>query len=143
MDFVSKDKRSTIMKSIRSSNTKPEISLRKFLFSHGIRYRINYKKLPGKPDIVLVKYKIAVFVHGCFWHQHDNCKITNKPSSNTIFWKKKFTGNMTRDKRNKEELIDLGWKPIVIWECEILDINRNTRDLEPLLNKITLNINKS
>ena len=104
MDFVSKDKRSTIMKSIRSSNTKPEISLRKFLFSHGIRYRINYKKLPGKPDIVLVKYKIAVFVHGCFWHQHDNCKITNKPSSNTIFWKKKFTSNMTRDKRNKEEL---------------------------------------
>lgn len=136
MDSISRDKRTRIMKSIKSSDTKPEIALRKFLFSKGIRYRINYKKLPGKPDIVIVKNKIAVFVHGCFWHQHKNCKITNSPSSNKAFWDKKFKENIKRDKNNLRSIYKMGWVPIVIWECEILDINRKVRDLNPIKDRI-------
>jgi DNA mismatch endonuclease (patch repair protein) len=84
MDFITKEKRSKIMKSIKSKDTKPEVILRKFLFNSGLRYRVNYKQLPGKPDIVFVSKKIAIFIHGCFWHQHgDKCEITNKPTSNT------------------------------------------------------------
>ena len=141
MDFVTPVKRSKIMRSIKSKDTKPEIILRKYLYTKGLRYRMNYKKLPGRPDLVFIGNKLAVFIHGCFWHQHDNCKITNKPRSNTKFWEDKFTKNLERDKRNKEELITMGWIPIVIWECEILDINRKTRDLNPLLNKLIYPIN--
>ena len=140
MDFVTPEKRSNIMRSIKSRDSKPEIILRKFLFSKGYRYRKNYKKLPGRPDIVFVSKKIAIFVNGCFWHQHENCKIANKPRSNTAFWDEKFKKNLERDIRNQQLLKDLGWDPIVIWECEILDINRNPKDLNPIVNR--LNINK-
>ena len=125
VDNLTPEKRTKIMRSIISDSTKPELVLRKYLFSKGYRYRKNYKKLPGRPDIVFVSKKIAIFVNGCFWHQHENCKIANKPRSNTSFWDEKFKKNLERDIRNQQLLKDLGWDPIVIWECEILDINRN------------------
>ena len=139
VDNLTPEKRTEVMKSIISEGTKPELVLRKFLFSQGFRYRKNYKKLPGRPDIVFIKKKIAIFVHGCFWHQHKNCKITNKPRSNTLFWKEKFAKNLERDKRNQKDLREMGWNTIVIWECEILDTNRKTRNLSPILNRLNLN----
>ena len=139
VDNLTPEKRTEVMKSIISEGTKPELVLRKFLFSQGFRYRKNYKKLPGRPDIVFIKKKIAIFVHGCFWHQHKNCKITNKPRSNTSFWKEKFAKNLERDKRNQKDLREMGWRPKVIWECEILDTNRKTRNLSPILNRLNLN----
>lgn len=124
------------MRSIKSRDTKPEIYLRKFLFANGLRYKVAYNKLPGKPDIAFVSKKLAIFVHGCFWHQHQNCKITNFPSRNIEFWLNKFKKNQERDKKTQAQLIRLGWKPLVIWECEILDINRKVRDLGFVLEKI-------
>lgn len=138
MDFVTPEKRSNIMRSIKSRDSKPEIILRKFLFSKGYRYRKNYRKLPGKPDLVFVSKKIAIFVNGCFWHQHENCKIANKPRSNTTFWVEKFKKNLERDKRNLQELKDIGWNPIVIWECEILDTNRNSKDLNSIVKRMKI-----
>ena len=129
MDFVSKSKRSKIMKSIKSKNTKPELILRKFLFAQGLRYKINYKKLPGKPDIVFVSSEVSIFVHGCFWHQHKDCEITNIPASNSSFWASKFDANLERDKKNLMEIKKMGWDVLTIWECEILDKNRRPRDL--------------
>ncbi len=139
VDNLTPEKRTEVMKSIISEGTKPELVLRRFLFAEGFRYRKNYKKLPGRPDIVFIKKKIAIFVHGCFWHQHKNCKITNKPRSNTLFWKEKFAKNLERDKRNQKDLREMGWRPKVIWECEILDTNRKTRNLSPILNRLNLN----
>jgi DNA mismatch endonuclease, patch repair protein len=139
VDNLTPEKRTEVMKSIISEGTKPELVLRRFLFAEGFRYRKNYKKLPGRPDIVFIKKKIAIFVHGCFWHQHKNCKITYKPRSNTLFWKEKFAKNLERDKRNQKDLREMGWNTIVIWECEILDTNRKTRNLSPILNRLNLN----
>jgi len=125
------------MKSIKSKSTKPEIYLRKYLFSKGLRYRINYKKLPGKPDIVFVSSKLAIFVHGCFWHQHQICEITNIPESNSGFWSTKFEKNIDRDIKNTDAIEKLGWKVIIVWECEILDKNRNQRALGKIYKKIS------
>ena len=124
------------MRSIKSRDTKPEIYLRKFLFSNGLRYKVAYKTLPGKPDIAFVSKKLAIFIHGCFWHQHKNCKITNEPESNSTFWKKKFDANIKRDKNNISLIKSMGWKVLVIWECQILDKNRKPRNLSRLLKDI-------
>jgi DNA mismatch endonuclease (patch repair protein) len=136
MASISESNRRKIMQSIRHENTMPEVELRKFLYVCGIRYRKNYGSLPGKPDIAITSKQLAIFVHGCFWHQHRNCRITNFPSRNTKYWSKKFKANKERDKKNQAELVKLGWTPMVIWECEILDINRKVRDLEFVLGKI-------
>ncbi len=141
VDNLTPEKRSKIMRSIISGSTKPELVLRKYLFSKVYRYWKNYKKLPGRPDIVFLNKKIAIFVNGCFWHQHENCKIANKPRSNTTFWVEKFKKNLERDKRNLQELKDTGWNPIVIWECEILDINRNPKDLYSIINRLNIKTN--
>lgn len=119
MDIWDKKKRSKVMAKIRSKNKKPEVLLRKSLYKKGIRYRINYKKIPGTPDIVLTKYKIAIFVHGCFWHGHENCKIAHIPKSNTIYWENKINRNKERDNISTMQLFAMGWKVLVIWECEI------------------------
>ncbi len=119
MDIWDKEGRSKMMSKIRSTNTKPEIKLRKFLFSQGFRYRINDKKLPGKPDIVLSKYKTVIFVHGCFWHGHEGCRRSHIPKSNEQYWITKIAGNLTRDKAHTQALKDLGWNVLVVWECEI------------------------
>jgi len=117
MDTVSKKKRSEIMSRIRSKNTKPELIVRKYLFSKGYRYRLHDNKLPGKPDIVLKKYKTAIQVRGCFWHGH-GCKFSNIPKTNRAFWRNKILNNKKRDKKNDQKLRRLGFKLIVIPECK-------------------------
>lgn len=134
-DIFSQTKRSDIMPKISSKDTKPEILVRKFLFSKGFRYRINVKTLPGKPDIVLPKYKTIIFVNGCFWHGH-NCKKGKLPSSNTDFWKEKISNNKSRDAKNSDLLVKLGWKVIIIWQCEISKIDNRTKILNKLLEDI-------
>ena len=123
------------MSKIGGKNTKPEILVRKFLFSKGFRYRINVKTLPGKPDIVLPKYKTVIFVNGCFWHGH-NCKKGKLPSSNTDFWRGKISNNKLRDDKNSDLLIKLGWKVIIIWQCEISKIDNRIKILNKLLEDI-------
>lgn len=119
-DKFDKVKRSDIMTKVKGENTKPEIVIRKLLFSMGYRYRLYRKDLPGKPDIVLPKYKYVIFVHGCFWHGCPICKHAQiRPINNAEYWNKKLDRNIERDKNNKKELIKLGWKVFVIWECEI------------------------
>lgn len=118
MDTVNKATRSKIMKSVPQRGSTPEIRLRKALHRRGFRYRVNDKRLPGSPDIVFPKYHAVIFVHGCFWHRH-GCKYTTTPSTRKEFWAAKFKANVERDKRNEEKLIELGWRVLVIWECEI------------------------
>lgn len=134
-DIFSLQKRSDIMSKIGGKNTKPEILVRKFLFSKGFRYRINVKTLPGKPDIVLPKYKTVIFVNGCFWHGH-NCKRGKLPSSNTDFWKEKISNNKSRDDKNFDLLAKLGWKVIIIWQCEISKIDDKIKTLNKLIKDI-------
>lgn len=118
-DLFTKKDRSRIMSSITGIETKPEILVRKFLFKNGLRYRKNVKRLPGKPDIVLSKYKAVIFVHGCFWHGHAHCPKASLPTTNKNFWKKKITQNTFRDLKNVNELIKLGWRIIIVWQCEL------------------------
>ena len=119
MDNRSKEARSRNMSNIPSKNTKPEETVRKYLFAQGFRYRKNVSNLPGKPDIVLPKYKTVVFVNGCFWHGHEGCKYYVPPKTNTEFWYAKFKYNQERDERNYQKLRDLGWRILIVWECEI------------------------
>lgn len=121
MDIWDKNKRSEVMSKIRSEGTKPEIDLRKALFAKGYRYRINDKRLPGKPDIVLPKYKTAIFIHGCFWHGHEkeNCSDSHIPKTNMAYWSEKITRNKERDKKNNVLLNSMGWKALTVWDCEI------------------------
>ena len=127
--------RSYNMSRIRSKDTKPEEVVRKYLFSQGFRYRKNDNRLPGRPDIVLPKYKTVVFVHGCFWHMH-NCGSFHWPASNDDYWKNKILGNVERDKRNILLLETTGWRVITIWECELKKAHRDTT-LTELIRKIT------
>ena len=115
------EQRSRNMSAIKSKNTKPEIKVRKILHSMGYRFRLHSKDLPGSPDIVLPKYKTVIFVHGCFWHRHENCKYASTPKTRQEFWEAKFRENINRDKLNQENLSSNGWKIIVVWECEIKD----------------------
>ena len=115
------EKRSRNMSAIKSKNTKPEIAVRKVLHSMGYRFRLHSKDLPGSPDIVLPKYKTVIFVHGCFWHRHENCKYASTPKTRQEFWEAKFRENINRDKLNQENLFSKGWKIIIVWECEIKD----------------------
>lgn len=121
VDFVSSAKRANIMRGSRSSNTKPEMRVRTLLHSLGYRYRLHDKYLPGKPDLVFLGRRKVIFVHGCFWHQHDDdsCQIVRRPSSNTAFWNAKFEQNRARDVRNLLELDRLGWDALTLWECEL------------------------
>lgn len=111
--------RSYNMSQIKSKDTKPEEKVRKYLFSRGFRYRKNDKRLPGKPDIVLPKYKTVIFVNGCFWHKHEGCKYFVMPKSNIEYWETKIENNVERDKRNLSKLNEMGWKTIIVWECEL------------------------
>ena len=107
------------MSRIKAKDTTPERIVRSFLHRNGFRFRLHVKDLPGKPDIVLPKYKIVIAIRGCYWHRHEGCKIAAIPSTNIEFWQKKFTENVARDKRTTQSLIDLGWHVVIIWECEI------------------------
>ncbi|MBP7306995.1 MAG: DNA mismatch endonuclease Vsr [Saprospiraceae bacterium] len=125
------------MSRIKGKNTGPEIIVRKFLFSSGFRFRLYDAKLPGKPDIVLAKYKTVIFVHGCFWHGHSGCKYFVMPKTRTAFWSEKFLANKNRDKANVRALKKIGWRVIIIWECQ-LNKNRYWRSLQRVVQKISL-----
>nr|DAM15541.1 MAG TPA: DNA G:T-mismatch repair endonuclease [Caudoviricetes sp.] len=131
VDTISKEQRSATMAKVHSKNTKPEILVRSLLFRRGYRFRICQPCLPGKPDIVLKKYKSAIFVHGCFWHGHDNCKNARIPKSNVEFWTNKIKRNKERFAEVKRQLELEGWKVIVIWECELTKgkIEKTIQDL--------------
>ena len=135
-DVLSKEQRHQCMSNIRGKNTKPELIVRKFLFSKGLRFRLHRKDLPGNPDIVLPKYKTVVFINGCFWHGHEGCKYYRLPKSNVEFWESKITNNKNRDVLNEIKLKELGWRVIRIWECEIRKIQDRNKSLERLYNQI-------
>jgi DNA mismatch endonuclease (patch repair protein) len=137
MDIWTKEKRSEVMKKIKGKNTKPEKILRSALFRKGYRFRIHRKDLPGNPDIVFPKYKTAVFVHGCFWHFHEDCREGRIPSTNTEFWNNKLSKNIERDKRNINALEEAGWWVLVIWECEI------EKNIDDTIQKVMQNLNFS
>ena len=128
------EQRSRNMSAIKSKNTKPEIAVRKLLHSMGYRFRLHRKDLPGSPDIVLPKYKKVIFVHGCFWHRHQNCKYASNPKTRREFWEKKFKENIERDKKTQEKLKNLGWKTKIVWECEIKKQDKLIKKLEDFLN---------
>jgi DNA mismatch endonuclease (patch repair protein) len=131
-DKFDKTKRSDIMARVKSKNTTPELIVRKLLFSMGYRYRLHRNDLPGKPDIVMLKYKLVIFIHGCFWHGCPICRHAKiRPVENSEYWNKKLDRNIERDKKNTNELINLGWKVFIIWECET---RKNKIDI--LINKI-------
>jgi len=137
-DTLSKEKRSELMSKVAGKETKPEIMVRKFLFSRGFRFRKNVKKLPGTPDIVLPKYKVVIFVNGCFWHGH-TCRQAHLPSSNLDYWEHKIAENIDRDNRRNSELEASGWKVITIWGCELKNIAVRAETLEKVVDIIKAN----
>jgi DNA mismatch endonuclease (patch repair protein) len=136
MDTLSKEERSALMSKIRGKNTQPEKVVRKFLFSKGYRYRINDSRYPGSPDIVLPKCKVVIFVHGCFWHGHENCSLGRLPKSRTDYWKSKIEKNKERDLLVKEKLEAAGWRVIIVWNCQIRTKKAANAALPELLDKI-------
>ncbi len=140
VDIYTKDKRSAIMSKISGQGTKPEVLVRKHLFANGFRYRKNDKRYPGKPDIVLPKYKTIILVHGCFWHGH-SCPAGKLPETNKAFWKEKIHSNSERDNRNKTKLKKLGWHVIVIWQCKINTQRKQNMTFQKLTRQIMKNIN--
>ncbi|MFC1899553.1 very short patch repair endonuclease [Chloroflexota bacterium] len=135
-DIYTKTKRSQIMSHISDRDSKMEISVRKALFSAGFRYRKNVKSLPGKPDIVLPKYKTVIFTHGCFWHGHEGCKASKLPETRREFWENKIRDNVERDKRNINPLEQNGWKVIVLWQCELNNELKHRRKIAELIGEI-------
>ncbi|MCL2742231.1 MAG: DNA mismatch endonuclease Vsr [Planctomycetaceae bacterium] len=127
-DHLTKEKRSWNMSRIRSKETAPEIAFRKLIYRAGFRYRLYDKTLPGKPDLVMKKHKIIVFIHGCFWHGHENCRRGNKPKTHKKYWNAKIKGNVARDRKNITTLENSGWRVFAVWECEL-------KDLETVLQK--------
>lgn len=117
VDVVDKQTRSRMMAGIRGKDTRPEIRLRKALHGMGFRFRLHDKRLPGRPDIVLPKWKVAIEVHGCFWHRHEGCRFASVPATRPEFWAEKFAANVARDRRNLEKLQEAGWRTVVVWEC--------------------------
>ena len=122
MDVFTPEKRSEIMSRVRDRNTKPEMTVRRLLHGLGYRYRLHRRDLPGTPDIAFMGRKKAVFVHGCFWHRHEGCNKASTPKTRVKFWKTKFDENKRRDERKLSALKELGWKTMVVWECEIKDL---------------------
>lgn len=119
MDKLTKEQRHRCMSAIKGKNTKPELLVRKFLFSRGFRYRLNYPRLPGHPDLVLRKYRTVIFVNGCFWHGHQGCKYYTLPKANIEFWKNKIERNRNRDLAERQKIVSMGWHCITIWECQL------------------------
>lgn len=123
-DVFSKSKRSEVMSRIKGQNTKPELVVRSLLHRLGYRFRLHRTTLPGKPDIVLPRFKTVLFVHGCFWHRHKDCRFAYTPKSRTDFWLKKLESNVLRDIKVKSDLETLGWRVITVWECELRDMDQ-------------------
>jgi len=134
MDNLTPEQRKKNMTNIKESNTKPELLVRKYLYSKGLRYRINDKRFPGSPDIYIPKYKTAIFVNGCFWHVHD-CDLFVMPKTNQEFWKKKLERNIARDEENIESLTEMGIRVVIVWECGLRG-NTIKETLEELYNLV-------
>ena len=135
-DIKTPEQRSRNMAAIKGKDTKPEMIVRKYLFSRGLRYRVQVRKLPGNPDIVLPKYKTVIFVNGCFWHGHEGCRYFRLPKSNVEFWEEKIKRNVARDFRNEAELKALGWRVVRVWECEIKTLAQREEYLKCLYDRI-------
>lgn len=133
-DVHTPQQRSYNMSCIRGRDTTIEIKVRKALFARGFRFRKNDIRLPGKPDVVLPRYKTVLFVHGCFWHRHNNCKYCTTPATRIEYWQEKFSRNIKRDNENIKKLKDAGWKVIVLWECEL------KRNFEDVIEKLDIDI---
>lgn len=129
VDILTKEKRSALMSRIRGRDTKPELAVRSLLHHLGYRFRLHVRELPGRPDIVLPRYRTVVLVHGCFWHRHQGCRFCYVPKTRPEFWRAKFERNVDRDRLVQRELKKIGWRVIVVWECEIDDLRRLTRRL--------------
>jgi len=138
MDRVDRAIRSKNMAAVKSKNTQPELAVRRVAHRLGYRFRLHRTDLPGKPDIVFPRLRLAVFVHGCFWHQHPNCTKSVLPTSNSAFWSAKLTRNVARDKQNTEHLNKLGWATTTIWECETKNQERLFRKMERCLSAFSL-----
>jgi len=136
-DVHSPKTRSYNMSRIRSSDTKPEMIVRKFLHANSFRYRLHVKDLPGKPDLVLPKYKTVIFVHGCFWHAHEGCRYFKVPETNKTWWEEKHFGNRARDEKNVFLLEQMGWKVIIVWECELKKSNTEST-LNTIMKEISM-----
>lgn len=134
-DCFSQEKRSWVMAQIRSRDTQPEIALRKMLHGLGYRYRLHRSDLPGKPDLAMAKYRALIYVHGCFWHGHE-CQRGRRPKSNTDYWQKKLDRNIERDKKHLSDAKALGWRPLVVWECEL------AQDPELVLDRVLQHLTK-
>jgi len=137
-DVLTPTQRHRCMSNIRSKATKPEMVVRRWLWAHGYRYRLNVKSVPGKPDIVMRKYRTAIFVNGCFWHRHEGCKQFVVPKTNTDFWQTKIEQNRTRDTRNYDELMHAGWQVIVLWQCKL-----NKQELETTMQSVAVSLNQN
>jgi DNA mismatch endonuclease (patch repair protein) len=141
MDIFSKTKRSWIMSRVGGKNTKPEILVRSLLHRMGYRFRLDYKSLPGRPDIVLPKFHKVIFVHGCFWHGHPNCHRAALPQTNVEFWTEKMKCNGERDLKNIRALRKLRWKPLIIWQCEIRNLEKLERKIVKFITNGTPSLN--
>ena len=143
-DIMTSEERHNCMSRIRGKATKPELRVRNWLWHHGYRYRLNVNSVPGRPDIVLRRYRTAIFVNGCFWHGHEECRKNSIPKSNTEFWIAKVTRNKERDQRNYKDLHDAGWHVIVIWECQLKRSNfeATMRDVDFVLSRNLLEVYK-
>ncbi|MFC4257411.1 very short patch repair endonuclease [Marinobacter lacisalsi] len=137
MDSLTPVERSERMSRVRHKNTKPEMVVRRLVHGMGYRFRLHAKDLPGSPDLVFRSRRSVIFVHGCFWHRHSGCRLARLPKSRTTFWSQKLEENQQRDRRNQEELRELGWSVLVVWECELRDLEGVGRKLKGFLNNET------
>jgi DNA mismatch endonuclease (patch repair protein) len=133
MDKISRSRRSANMRAIRSKGMKPELLVRRLVHSLGYRFRLHRRDLPGKPDLAFISRRKAIFVHGCFWHQHSDCREGRPPRSNTAYWGPKLARNVERDKQNETRLIEAGWKVLTVWECETTRSEELMHKLETFL----------
>lgn len=133
MDTLTQRQRSEIMARVRSKNTRPELAVRRLLHGMGYRFRLHRASLPGKPDIVLPRHRVAVFVHGCFWHRHAGCAATRTPKSRVAFWREKFESNVKRDRAARRKLRGDGWRVLVVWECQLGDADQLRKTLHEFM----------
>jgi DNA mismatch endonuclease, patch repair protein len=133
VDTIPPSERSEIMSRVRSKNSRPEMLVRRLIFAEGYRYRLHDRKLPGCPDLVFRGRTKVIFVHGCFWHRHEQCALARMPKSRLDFWEPKLTANKERDARNRKQLAKEGWKVLTIWECQLKDINRLKQTIRKFL----------
>lgn len=133
MDTVTREQRSEIMRRVRSRDTRPEMMVRRTLHRMGYRFRLHNGRLPGRPDLVLTRWKVVVFINGCFWHQHAGCPKAARPTTNEMFWNRKLDRNLARDQENVSELRKMGWRVLVLWECKIRDERWLQRRLQSFL----------